>query len=166
MRLHARHDYEADPAEVFAMLTDEAFLRAKLEARGDTDVRVLECGPGPDGFRIVTRRMVALEVPGFARRFLRPANAVTQTDVWSDPDADGSRTGTWKVDASGVPVAMTGTMTLTGTSRHSVEDIDGEVSCSVPVLGGRLAAFVGRTAADNLVAEHGFAQRWLATRTG
>jgi hypothetical protein len=40
------------------------------------------------------------------------------------------------------------------------------VSCSVPIVGGRLAAFVGRTAADNLVAEHAFAERWLATRTG
>jgi uncharacterized protein DUF2505 len=166
MRLHARHDYQADPAEVFAMLTDEAFLRAKLAARGDTDVRVLECGPGPGGFRIVTRRTVALDVPGFARRFLRPANAVTQTDVWSDPDADGSRTGTWQVEASGVPVTMTGTMTLTGTPRHSVEEIEGAVNCSVPIVGGRLAAFVGRTAADNLVAEHAFAERWLATRTG
>ena len=165
MRLHARHDYEADPAEVFAMLTDEAFLRAKLEARGDTDVRVLECGPGPDGFRIVTRRMVALEVPGFARRFLRPANAVTQTDVWSDPDADGGRTGTWQVEASGVPVTMTGTMTLTGTSRRSVEEIDGDVRSTVPFVGGQLAAFVGRAAVDNLVAEHAFARRWLAART-
>src|ERR1044072_4640206 len=122
MRPHARHEYEADPAEDFVMLTDEPLLRATRAARGDTAVRVLECGPGPDGFRIVTRRMVALEVPGFARRFLRPANAVTQIDVWSDPDADGGRTGTWQVEASGVPVTMTGTMTLTGTSRHSVEE--------------------------------------------
>jgi hypothetical protein len=61
---------------------------------------------------------------------------------------------------------MTGTMTLTGTSRHSVEEIEGAVSCSVPIVGGRLATFVGRTAAGNLVAEHAFAERWLATRTG
>jgi hypothetical protein len=164
MRLQARHDYDADPGDVFAMLSDPIFLRAKLEARGDKDVQVLECGPTAGGLRIVTRRMVALDVPGFARRFLRPANAVTQTDVWSDPDAAGTRTGTWQVEASGVPVAMTGTMALTGTSRHSVEDIDGEVSSSVPFVGGRLAGFVCRTAAANLDAEHAFAQRWLATR--
>ena len=109
MRLYARHDYDADPAEVFTMLTDEAFLREKLEARGDTEVRVLECGPGAGGFRIVTRRTVALDVPGFARRVLRPTNKVTQTDVWSDADAAGTRTGTWQVEASGVPVTMTGT---------------------------------------------------------
>ena len=164
MRLQARHEYDAEPGEVFAMLSDEDFLRAKLADRGDTAVEVLECGPGPDGFRIVTRRMVALEVPGFAKRFLRPTNTVTQTDAWSDPDGDGSRTGTWQVAASGVPVTMTGTMTLAGGPGRSVEDIDGEVSSPVPLVGGRLAALVGRTAAENLAAEHAFAHRWLAAR--
>lgn len=164
MHLQARHDYDTDPTDVFAMLTDEAFLRAKLHARGDTDVQV-ECGPDPDGFRIVTRRSVAMDVPGFARRFLRPTNKVTQTDIWSDADPAGARTGTWRVEASGVPVTMTGTMTLTGTSRHSAEEIDGEVRSAVPFVGGQLAAFVGHTAADNLVAEHAFARRWLAART-
>lgn len=164
MRLQARHDYDAGPDEVFAMLTDEAFLREKLADRGDTAIEVLECGPVPGGFRIVTRRTVALEVPGFAKRFLRPANRVTQTDAWSDPDGDGSRTGTWRVEASGVPVTMTGTMTLTGGSGRSVEDIDGEVSSPVPLVGGRLATLVGHTAGDNLAAEHAFARRWLAAR--
>jgi hypothetical protein len=162
MRLQARHEYDADPGEVFAMLTDEAFLRAKLADRGDTAIEVLECGPGPDGVRIVTRRTVALDVPGFARHFLRPANTVTQTDAWSDPDRDGSRTGTWQVAASGVPVTMTGRMELSGSRRHSVEDIDGTVSSPLPLVGGRLADFVGRSAADNLAAEHDFARRWLA----
>lgn len=162
MRLQARHEYDSDAADVFAMLTDKAFLAAKLRDRGDTDVQVLECGPGAGGFRIVTRRMVALDVPGFARRFLRPSNKVTQTDVWSDADSAGTRTGTWQVEASGVPVAMTGTMTLTGTPGHSVEEIDGEVTSGVPFIGGQLAGFVGRAAADNLAAEHAFALRWLA----
>lgn len=164
MRLQARHEYDADPDEVFAMLTDEAFLRAKLEARGDTAVEVLECGAGPDGVRIVTRRMVALDVPGFAKRFLRPANAVTQTDAWSHADGGGTRTGTWRVEAAGVPVTMSGTMTLTGASGHAAEEIEGAVTSAVPFVGGRLAAFVGRTAADNLAAEHAFARRWLAAR--
>jgi hypothetical protein len=165
MRLQARHEYHADPGDVFAMLTDESFLRAKLADRGDSAVEVLECGPHPGGFRIVTRRTVALEVPGFARRFLRPANTVTQTDVWSGAGAGGARTGTWQVTASGVPVTMAGTMTLTGGPGHSVEDIDGEVSSPVPLVGGRLAALVGRTAAENLTAEHAFAHRWLAARS-
>ena len=165
MRLQARHDYDTDPDEVFAMLTDAEFLRAKLEDRGDRAVEVLECGPGPDGFRIVTRRTVALDVPGFARRFLQPANTVTQTDVWSDADGAGTRTGTWQVAAAGVPVTLTGTMTLAGGAGHCVEDIDGTVSSPVPLVGGRLAGVVGRTAVDNLAAEHAFARRWLAARS-
>ncbi len=165
MRLQARHDYDASPDEVFAMLSDEEFLRAKLADRGDTAIEVRECGPAPDGFRIVTHRTVALDVPGFARRFLRPTNAVTQTDVWSDPDGDGARTGTWQVEASGVPVTMTGTMTLAGDRKHGVEDIDGEVRSPLPFVGGRLASFVGQSASGDLVAEHAFGRQWLAGRS-
>lgn len=166
MRLHTRHEYAADPADVFAMLTDEAFLRAKLQARGDTEVEVTECGPTAGGFRIVTRRTVALDVPGFAKRIVRPTNTVIQTDSWSAPDADGNRTGTWRVEARGVPVTMAGTMTLGRASGGSVEDIDGEVGCSIPIIGGRIAAFVGGTAQANLADEHDFARRWLSARTG
>lgn len=84
MRLQTRHEYPADPDAVVDRLTDKAFLRAKLEARRDTKVDVAECGPAADGVRIVNRGTVALDVPGFAKRFLYPANAVTRTDVWSD----------------------------------------------------------------------------------
>lgn len=164
MRLQTRHEYTADPEAVFDMLTDKAFLRAKLEARGDTDVEVVECGPAADGFRIVTRRTVSLNLPGFAKRFLHPANAVTQTDVWSDPDADGTRTGRWQVEATGVLARMAGTMTLSGGPDGSVEDIDGEVSSSIPVIGGRMAGFLGGAAQENLAEEHEFARSWLATR--
>ena len=164
MRLQTRHDYSAHPDAVFDMLTDEAFLRAKLEARADTDVEVVECGPAADGFRIVTHRTVALDVPGFAKRFVHPANAVTQTDVWSDPDVDGIRRGRWSVEAKGVPATMVGTMTLRGGPDGSVEDIDGVVSSSIPLVGGRIAAFLGGAAEKNLAEEHDFARRWLATR--
>ena len=162
MRLHTQHQYSADPGTVFTMLTDEAFLRAKLEARGERNVEVVECRETPEGYRIVTRRTVDLDVPGFAKKILKPANTVTQTDVWSAPGADGSRTGQWQVEAKGVPVTMAGTMTLSGSAEGSVEDINGEVSSSIPLIGGMLANFVGGTAERNLADEHTFASKWLA----
>jgi uncharacterized protein YndB with AHSA1/START domain len=166
MRLQIRYDYPAGPDEVFAMLTDPEFLRAKLEARGDTDVVVDECGPTADGFRVVTRRTVAVDVPGFAKKLLRPTNLLTQTDLWSDPAPDGSRTSTWQVEAKGVPVAMAGTYTLRGGPGGTVGELDGEVTSSVPLVGGRFAAFVAKEAEGNLDKEHAFALQWLAARTG
>ena len=112
MRLQIRYDYPASPEQVFAMLTDPDFLRAKAENSGDTDVVVEESGPAADGYRFVARRTVALDVPAFAKKLLNPKNVLTQTDVWADPTADGTRIGSWEVEAKGVPVAMSGTMTL------------------------------------------------------
>jgi hypothetical protein len=64
-------------------------------------------------------------------------------------------------DPAGVPGRDVDPLGQVRTDGH-----EGAVSCSMPIVGGRLAAFVGRTAADNLVAEHASAGRWLATRTG
>lgn len=160
MDLRTEHHYPADPDTVFGVLTDPAFLRAKLETRGDTDVEVVECGPAADGYRIVTRRKVAIDVPSFARKLLNPTNTVTQTDVWSAAD-DGGRSGTWRVEAAGVPVAMSGTMSLAATPDGCVEVIEGLVRSAVPLVGGRLEKLVGATAERNLEHEHAFARRWL-----
>jgi Protein of unknown function (DUF2505) len=113
---------------------------------------------------MVIDSVVWFDTPGFAKRFVHPANAVIQTDVWSDPDADGIRQGRWSVEAKGVPATMVGTMRLHGGPHGSVEDIDGEVSSSIPLIGGRIAAFLGAAAEENLAEEHDFARRWLATR--
>lgn len=161
MDLRTEHHYPAGPDAVFGMLTDPAFLRAKLEARGDTDVEVVECAPTADGYRIVTRRKVAMDVPGFARKVLNPTNTVTQTDVWSAADG-GVRSGTWRVEAAGVPVTMSGTMSLAATPDGCVEVIEGVVRSAVPLVGGRLEKLVGGTAGRNLQEEHDFARRWLA----
>lgn len=165
MRLHVQNDYPCGPDQVFATLTDPEFLRAQMEARGDTNVTV-ESGPAADGHRVVTRRTVALDIPAFAKKFLRPTNVVTQTAVWADPAPDGSRTGTWQVDAKGAPVTMFGTMTLRGGPAGTVGEIDGEVSSSIPLVGNKVAAFVGKEAEGNLNGEHEFALSWLSARSG
>lgn len=166
MRLQIRYDYPASPEQVFAMLTDPDFLRAKAESSGDTDVVVEESGPAADGYRFVARRTVALDVPAFAKKLLNPKNVLTQTDVWADPTADGTRIGSWEVEAKGVPVAMSGTMTLApGPGGGTVADIDGEVTSSVPLVGGKFASYVGKEAEADLNKDHEFAVRWLKERS-
>ena len=166
MRLTIRYDYPAGPEQVYAMLVDPEFLRAKAASSGDTDVVVVESGPAAGGHRFVSRRTVALDVPAFAKKLINPKNVLTQTDVWADPAADGSRTGTWQVDAKGVPVAMSGTMTLRpAPGGGTAAEIDGEVSSSVPLVGGKVAAYVAKEAEADLDRDHEFAVRWLKERS-
>ena len=166
MRLHLRYDYPSSPEQVYAMLIDPEYVRAKAEHAGDTDVVIEESGPSADGFRLVSRRTVALDVPGFAKKLLSPKNVLTETDVWAEPAADGSRSGTWQVEAKGVPVAMSGTTTLSPRpDGGTVGEIDGEVTSSVPLIGGKFASFVAKEAEVDLNRDHEFAVRWLKERT-
>ena len=59
------------------------FLRAKFEATEAIDFEVVECAEASDGgFRIVTNRTVRADIPGFAKKFFKPENAMTQTEDW------------------------------------------------------------------------------------
>ncbi len=165
MRLQVRFDYPAPPEQVFATLTDPDYLTAKSKNAGDDDVTVLERGQTAEGFKMASRRTVALDVPAFARKLVNPKSVLTQTDVWADPAPDGTRTGAWTVDTKGVPVSMSGTMTLApAPGGGTAGEISGEVTSSVPLVGGKLAAYVAKEAQADLEKEHDFIVRWLKER--
>ena len=80
------------------MFSDPEFLRAKFEATEAIEFDIVECAETPDGgFRIVTNRTVQAEIPGFAKKFFKPNNAMTQTENW-EPAVDGARAGTWGIE--------------------------------------------------------------------
>jgi hypothetical protein len=104
-----------------------------------------------------------MEVPGFAKKFLKPLNTVEQTDEWQPPSAKGERNGTWKVSASGVPVSVVGTQRLARAAKgHTVLEITGDITCSIPLLGGKLASFVGGDVERTIHAEQEFNDTYLA----
>lgn len=163
MDLQTEYQFEADAQAVFAMFSDPEYQRQKLVDAGHTHVEVLECGPGDDGttFRIVTRRTVAVDVPGVLKRVLTPTNTVTQTDEWAQ-EQKGVRTGTWKVDIKGVPIHLSGTMQLKAVKSGSVEAISGTAKASLPLVGGKLEKLAAGNFNDSTAQEQDFSNRWLA----
>lgn len=160
MDIAADHPYAAPATDVFAMFTDEAFLAAKVAALSQGPSEVIECAAAGDGWRVVTKRTVDVEVPGFAARFLPSKNTVVQTDEWG-PERDGVREGVWKVEAKGVPVEMKGTMRLAPSANGCTEQIRGRIKASVPLVGGKIEHLVGGGVDDQLDREHAFAVAWL-----
>jgi hypothetical protein len=138
------HSYRRPPADVFELFTDFDRVREKYEALGHRDVELVDLEEDADGaVRIVTRRVVPLELPGFAKRVLSPHQVVTQTDEWSAPDAKGVRTGRFEVDAKGTPVQVRGTLRLAPKGRQQcTNDLHVTVECKLPLIGGRIAGFV------------------------
>lgn len=165
MKVASTHQYAAPPDVVFAMMTTPEVLTEKYTALGHHDVHILEHTDDGGEVSVRSRRSVPMEVPGFAKKFLSPTNSVEQRDHWQPPAADGSRTGTWEVQAKGVPVSAGGALRLApGAGRTTTVEITGEVKCSVPLLGGKLATFVGGDVQRTLDAEEQFNDGWLAAR--
>jgi len=144
-------------------MTTPDVLIEKYTSLGHQDVKIVERTELEGVVRVISRRKVPMEVPGFAKRFLKPLNTVEQTDEWQPATAKGERHGTWKVSASGVPVSVGGTLHLVaaGKGRTAVE-ISGEVACSIPFVGGKLASYVGADVERTMSAEEEFNDNHLA----
>ena len=135
------------PAEaVFTALTDFAAVTAKYEAAGQRDVTLVLRDVDDDGsITLVSTRVVPLDVPGFAKKFLSPTQTVTQTDEWGPPEPDGSRRGIFEVEAKGAPVSVRGTLHLSSTGESSCRNLtEVTIECKVPLVGGKIADFVSK----------------------
>ena len=163
MDAHLEYAYDAAPDVVFAMFSDPEFLRAKFEATQAIEFEIVECAEtSGGGFHIVTNRTVQADIPGFAKKFFKPNNAMTQTEDW-EPAVSGSRAGTWGIEPHGVPVSVStsGTTRLEPAGSGSVQHIDARIKVGVPLVGGKLERFVFDQAKKTMDAEHEFGRQWL-----
>lgn len=167
MRFEVRHEYAAGVEEVFDVLTDFGLMREKYESLGQSGVELIERDASDGAVTVATKRIVPLELPGFASKFLSPRQTVLQTDSWTAPDVHGVRTGTFVVQAKGAPVTVKGTMRLAPDGpRGCVDTMSITVECKVPLIGGKLADFVGGDTRKAVDHEQTWIAGHLAGRTG
>jgi hypothetical protein len=161
MELTDRHHFAAAPDEVIDVFADEAAVVARYEGMGHREVEVTSVERGEGTLTVVSRRVVDVDLPGFARKVLQPTNTMTQTDQWSQgPDG---WTGSFAVDVAGAPVEMGGTMNLVAADGGSDYEVTITMSVKVPLVGGRIADWVGKNeAATTLRAEFAATDAWLA----
>lgn len=156
------HQYDAPLERVVHMLGDVDATTTKYEGMGHRDVEVLELEPGPTSLRVRTSRVVDVDLPGFAKKVLRPTNTMLQLDVW-EAQPDGTWTGTFDVDVQGSPVHLSGTMRLEPGGDTCTEELTVDVTVKVPLIGGRIADWAAKNDIDrSLRLEFELNDRWLA----
>lgn len=164
MRLKGSHVYSVPVEAAIAMLRDESATVDKYEGMGHRDVQILEFVSDDDRLRIVSSRLVVVELPGFAKKALKPTNTMMQTDEWRR-EGDGSWSGTFNVDVQGSPVHISGTMGLAPDSDGSRHDVALDLQVKIPILGGKVADWVGKNDGQRtLDAEFAFNDRRLGAR--
>ena len=162
MRVEDEIRYLAPPDVVAAMLADPAFVDRKVAATHALSYDVDVVGTPDGGFTVTTRRTMPTDtLPDAARSFVGDTLDIRQVEAWERPSADGARAGSLVVEVVGAPLRLSGMLRLRRDGEGSVQDITGDLTCSVPLLGGRLekAAYPAFMAAIRKEAETGAA--WL-----
>jgi hypothetical protein len=151
----------ADPAAVWAVLVDPAFLVARAErsgALGHEESVTREAATTV----VTTSRTVGTErLPQAASRFLGATAVVEQVERWAPADPDGSRRGELTLTIRSAPVELTATVTLTPVPTGSTHDLTGSLSVRVPLLGGSVEKAALPGLLDLVRSEVELAREWL-----
>jgi len=163
MDLHRETRYAAKPADVFAMLTDETFIRRRAEAshalRSDVTVE-----PSGAGVRTTNHQTLPADVPDFVRRLVGQHIELDEVIAWGPAAADGSRSGDLRVDIANAPVTLRGTIQLVpdtgGVSTRQI--VDAELKASVPLIGRKIEEAAAPAVLAGLDGMGDLGATWLA----
>ncbi len=138
MRIAETARYPAPPEEVFAVLADEDFQDAKCEATHAMS-HTVEVTARDGRTRVRTEReLPATGLPDVARSFVGDTLRVTETHDWGPAGPDGSRRASIEIGVRGAPITMRGTIALLPDGPGTREEIEANLSASVPLVGGRI----------------------------
>lgn len=162
MKIRHELQYDASPADVFAMLADPNFREKVCQAQKSNSctVSIEPAGIEPsDGQMtvIVDQKRPAEGIPGFARKIVGDEIQLVQSEDWSD-----SANAALTVVIPGKPGRFDATITLTGSESGSVETIDGDLVVSIPLLSGKLEKLIAGLLDEALRVEKRVARAWLA----
>ncbi|WP_170169797.1 DUF2505 domain-containing protein [Nocardioides aurantiacus] len=164
MQLRHEITYRASPDEVFAMLADEAFRRRSAVAQGvlTADVSIVRGGRSEEGISVrIDQLQPTRGVPDVARRFVSETVRLVQLEEWSD--AAG---GTVVVELPGLPVTVTGKVGLEADGELTRQHVEADVEVRVPLVGARLAGFIGGLVAAGMDTEQQVGEAWLRGERG
>jgi len=154
MQLNSRQEFPANPHEVYAMVTDEAFLRHASERMGSPDARV---AASP------TRTTVeaSVDAPPEVRPFVGERLGIVQEVTWGEAAADGSRSGTFSITVPGAPVTFAGTVQLAPAASGSTVEYAGDLDVKIPLIGNRIEKEAAPAILEALDAQARVGRSWL-----
>lgn len=145
MKFIDEHIYDAPLPAVERMYFDVGFCPRKYAQLGLEAVEVLSSSDEPDAFHVDCSFIMrpSLPLPGFIRKFLPGGERirVRQIDRWNTR----TRLGELDIRLHGLePVTIHSAMSLEEHPRGAINRMSWTVHCNVPLVGGKLADFLGK----------------------
>jgi len=163
-RIEHRAEFAHSVSDVYAAMTDEAALRARLADIGGDNSALLDYAPGADGVRIHLRQGVGADkLPSAVRNLHRGDLFVDRRETWRI--AGEIRTGLAEATVSGIPGEIKARTELRAEGGKTVLHTTGEVKIRIPLVGGKLEGFVAEQITKLLAREAEYSAQWLAERS-
>ncbi len=143
MELSGSQVYPVPVDAAMALFADRDATVAKYTGMGHRDVAMLDVTRTDDELRVVSTRVVDVDLPGFAKKALKPTNTMVQTDQWRRGDGD-AWAGTFDVEVKGSPVRIAGRMTLVPDGGGCRHDVTIDLTVKIPLIGGKIADWAAK----------------------
>lgn len=149
MEVKVRHIYDQPVDAVFTKLGNKASVERKYKDLGARNIKVEKCKLTKTSLEIVISREVPANVPPLLKKFIAEWNVAHQEERWTGI-AGKSYQGDVKISIKGVPVTITGKMVLASKDKGCVNDVTLTIESGIPLIGKKLAEFVGQNSATEL----------------
>lgn len=146
--------------DIAAVMLDEEYLRARLDALGGPGAKLLE--HGPDRYRI-RHGVDQAALPPIVNSLVS-GNLIIERTESLRPDGPGRYSGDVDVRIPGTPASATGSLRLADTAAGSELVVRADVVVKVPLLGGKIEAVIADQVQQLLAAETAFTLDWLARK--
>ncbi|MGH3473885.1 MAG: DUF2505 domain-containing protein [Aeromicrobium sp.] len=149
MRVKESFTYpDTDVETVYALITDPAFREEAVAAVGGQDIAVT-IEPTGDGHTVTVIQTQPASVPDFIKKFVGESVMAKQTERWSGPNADGTRSAEVKFTVIGQPADMLAQAKLSGEGDVSFT-VDGELKVNVPFIGKKIEPEIAKIISASL----------------
>jgi uncharacterized protein YndB with AHSA1/START domain len=156
MKFRKELAYDADPADVFAMLSDPGFREKVAHAQEVVSVDV-KLTPSSGGFSLVNDQVQnTAGLPALAKKIAGDTTQAVITEEWSTPNG-----GSISITAPGKPTKAEGTITLESGTTGTVEVVELDVKVKVPLISGKLEQLMADNIDSGFDVEHQVGQAWL-----
>lgn len=160
MRFEHTITYPAPLETVAAMLTDVEYTKGRFAA-ARVNAKV-EAAPANPSSIIARIPLDASLLPEPANRFVPADTVITLTETWG-PLSGSTLSGTAEGDFPGLPIRMTSQSQCVGENGVTQRTITGELTVSIPFMGGRIEQMIDRHLGSLVRQEEEFAAHWLTS---
>lgn len=153
MEVKARHIYDQSVDAMFKKFGSKASIERKFKEMGARNIKVETCKLTKTSLDLVINREIPVNAPSLLKKFLGEWNLANQEEHWKGT-AGKNYQGNVKMTIKGVPVTITGKMVLSGDAKGCVNDVTLKIESGIPLLGKKLAEFVGQTSVTEMQREY------------